>query len=132
MTPVSSADGEKVNWVNYKTGVKSVAFRMDADNRTAFIAIELTHKDTGIQQLYFDQFAELRTILEETIGEQWTWALLQPDEFGRPVSRIYTELKEVSVLNRSDWPALISFFKPRIIALDAFWSMARYSFEMLG
>jgi hypothetical protein len=61
MSPVLSAEGEKVNWVNYKTGEKDIRFRMSADNKTAEIAIELTHKDAGIQQLYFDQFVELKS-----------------------------------------------------------------------
>ena len=69
MAPVLSAEGEKVNWVNYKTGEKDIYFRMQADNKTASIAIELTHKDAGIQQLYFEQFAELKKLLEESLGE---------------------------------------------------------------
>jgi hypothetical protein len=50
---------------------------------------------------------------------------------GKTVSRIYKELPGVSVFNKSDWPELISFFKPRLIALDAFWENARYSFDDL-
>ena len=30
MKPVPFAEGEKNNWVNYKTGEKHLAFRMDA------------------------------------------------------------------------------------------------------
>ncbi len=29
------------------------------------------------------------------------------------------------------WHDLIAFFKPRIIALDAFWTDAKYSFDAL-
>ena len=29
MKPVPSAEGEKVNWLNYKTGEKDVFFKMD-------------------------------------------------------------------------------------------------------
>jgi hypothetical protein len=35
----------------------------------------------------------------------------------------------VSILQKNDWPALISFFKTRIIALDEFWSSVKYDFE---
>ncbi|HEU4470007.1 MAG TPA: DUF4268 domain-containing protein [Flavisolibacter sp.] len=131
MMPVSSAEGEKVNWVNYKTGEKAIAFRMEADNKKASIAIELSQKDPDIQQLYFEQFSQLRKMLEESTGEEWTWSLLGQDEFGRPLSRIYRELPGVSIFRKEDWPEMISFFKPRIIALDAFWTSAKYSFEML-
>ena len=56
MAPVLSAEGEKVNWPNYKTGIKHVYFRMRADTRTASIGIELTHPDAGIRELFFEQF----------------------------------------------------------------------------
>lgn len=131
MAPVLSAEGEKVNWVNYKTGEKDIYFRMQADNKTASIAIELTHKDAGIQQLYFEQFAELKKLLEESLGEAWLWQLHTTDLHGKLLSRIYTEITGVSVFKKEDWPALISFFKPRLIALDAFWSAVKYSFEAL-
>lgn len=131
MAPIPSADGLKINWVNYKTGYKDVYFRMDADNRSAFIGIVLTHKDDGIQELYYEQFVELRSILESFLPEAWIWAPRDFDDYGRAISRIYTTLDEVSIFRREDWPALISFFKPRLIALDEFWSVAQYSFEPL-
>ena len=48
-----------------------------------------------------------------------------------PFSRVYMELSPANLFNREDWPALISFFKPRLIALDAFWTDAQYAFEAL-
>lgn len=131
MAPLSSAEGEKINWLNYKTGEKNIHFKMHADKKQAFIGIELTHNDKGIQQLYFEQFAELKKILENCLHEEWNWALHTRDENGKTISRIYTEMNGASIFKKEDWPALISFFKPRIIALDEFWSFARHSFEML-
>ncbi|MGN6166291.1 MAG: DUF4268 domain-containing protein [Flavisolibacter sp.] len=131
MTPVLSAEGEKINWINYKTGEKDIYFKMQADNKTAAVAIEITHKDAGVQQLYFEQFAELKKIIENILGEQWTWQLHITDENGKVISRIYKEISNVSIFKKEEWPLLISFFKPRIIALDEFWSSAKYGFEAL-
>lgn len=131
MAPVPSAEGDTTNWINYKTGIKHVYFRMQADNRTATIGIELTHPDAGIRELFFAQFTELQALLHETLGEAWTWEAHATDAQGLPFSRIYTELRPVNLFNREDWPALISFFKPRIMALDAFWTDAQYAFEAL-
>lgn len=131
MSPVMSAEGEKINWVNYKTGEKDLSFRMSADNKTASIAITLAHKDLGIQQLYFEQLAELRKILESALGEEWVWVLHYSDETGRITSMVYTEIEDVSIYRKADWPELISFFKQRMIALDEFWSQVKYSFETL-
>jgi hypothetical protein len=129
IAPVLSAEGEKINWVNYKTGEKGIRFIMVADYSTAKIAITLSHKDAGIQQLYFDKFLRLKKIFHQKIGEEWQWRELNTDEQGKPFSEIYTLLPNVSVLNKQDWPAIISFFKPRMIALDIFWSEFKYAFE---
>lgn len=131
MAPVPSAEGETTNWINYKTGLKNVYFRMRADNRRATIAIELSHPDAGIRELFWEQFLELRTLLHEALGEEWTWEAAAIDEQGLPLSRIGTELRPANLFSREDWPRLISFFKPRIIALDAFWADAQWSFEAL-
>jgi hypothetical protein len=69
--------------------------------------------------------------LADALQEEWQWDLHTTDEYGKTISRIYKQLDSVSIFNRNDWPALISFFKPRIIALDEFWSDAKYSFDAL-
>lgn len=132
MTPVFSAGGEKVSWLNYKTGVKNIFFRLQADGHKASVAVEVTHPEEGLRKLYFERFLALRTIFEEAVGEEWIWYADTVDEWGKKLSRIYTERFDVSVFRKEDWPALISFFKPRIIALDEFWSDAKYGFETLG
>lgn len=131
MAPQPSADGEKVNWVNYKTGEKHIAFKMDVDIKKATIAIEITHPDNDVQQLYFEQFEQLKKRLHRHVQEEWMWQLHAMDETGRPVSRIYTKQDGINIMKQEDWPQLISFFKPRIIALDAFWSNIKYAFEAL-
>ena len=130
IAPHPSADGLKINWVNYKTGFKHLHFKMQADNRSASISIEMSHPDLDIQALIFEQFLAFKNIFKDTLGEDWEWQLHAQDEYGKTVSRIYKSLPDVSVLKQEDWPTLISFFKPRIIALDEFWSDAQYSFEL--
>ena len=103
---------------------------MQANNRSAYIAIEMAHPDAGMQELQFEQFQELKTMLHTYLNEEWEWQLHTHDENHKTISRIIRVLPAASIFNRNDWPALISFFKPRIIALDEFWSVAQYSFEM--
>jgi hypothetical protein len=117
--------------VNYKTGEKNIHFRMTADNKTAGIGIELNHKDREIQQLYYEQFRELKRFLDAATGEEWQWQLHTTDDWGRTISRISAELPGVSIFKKEDWPQLISFFKQRMIALDEFWNNVKYSFESL-
>lgn len=129
--PQLSADGLKVNWVNYKTGIKHLYFKMEAEKKAASIAIKIAHPDPGIQELYFEQFKELKNALHAALNEDWEWQLHNIGEDGKITSSIIRHLYHVSIFNKNDWPKLISFFKPRIIALDAFWSDARYTFDSL-
>jgi hypothetical protein len=104
---------------------------MDAGPKTATISISLEHNDPYVRELYFSQFNEFMEILHATLEEEWTWQL-HAAVADKTSSRIYKELQDVSVFNKEQWPDLISFFKPRIIALDAFWENAKYSFETPG
>ncbi|UPL48338.1 DUF4268 domain-containing protein [Hymenobacter sublimis] len=130
MAPVPSAEGEPVNWINYRTGLKHVQLRMRTENRRASVGLELLHPDADIRALQFEQLQALHNMLPAVPGQEWEW---QPEaeENGQLLSRVQQELCGVSPLNREDWPALISFFKPRLIALDEFWSQARYPLEDL-
>lgn len=130
IAPHLSAAGTKVNWVNYKTGIRHLFFKMHADKRTASIAIEISHPDAGIQELVFEQFQAFKKIMEAQMGETWDWDLHLINEHGKIISQISKKLEGLSIFKKEDWPALISFFKPRIIALDEFWTDAQYSFEV--
>lgn len=131
MRPVMSAEGLPVNWINYKTGINGIHFKMDAARDHAVIMISLTNNSLMLQA-HFDQFLQLKAILQQTLGEDdWIWQ--QPDAaaHGKQTITISKMLEEVNVLRESDWPGIISFLKPRIIALDEFWSMAKPAFEAL-
>ncbi|HEV7780674.1 MAG TPA: DUF4268 domain-containing protein [Chitinophagaceae bacterium] len=129
MWPVKGATGDTVNWLNYKTGIRHIYFRMDAGPEGASVAIELQHPDIALRHHYFEQLIRLKTLLENATGEKWDWEQDQKDESGRLISRTGIRLNGITILQDSDWPAIISFLKPRIIALDQFWSEVKDGFE---
>jgi len=130
LSPLLSAEGMKVNWLNYKTGIRHIHFRMDADRQQASIAIELTHPDAGIRELFFEQFLELKTLFKN-YTDGWEWLQDSQDENGRQISKIIKTIEPVNIFRKQDWHTLISFFKSNILALDEFWSDAKYSFDAL-
>lgn len=131
MSLTPNEEGLRTNWINYKTGIKYVFFRMEADNKTASIYIEINHPDEGIRELIFAQFREYQAILHAELEEEWTWDEVFYDTEGKKTARIGTALEQrVSIFKEADWPTLIGFFKPRMIALDRFWSNAKYAFDM--
>ncbi len=128
MSPIASSEGERINWVNYKTGEKNILIRTKAEGKKAEVAMELSHPDPLIQQIYFEHFEKLRTIFEDTAGGDWNW-LQHIQEEDRTVSKISVTLEGASIMRKEDWPALISFFKPRLIALDEFWNLVKHTLE---
>ena len=128
MKPVPSALGLPVNWINYKTGIRHIHFKMDADNTKAVIAIEISHPQGEERLHYYNQFVSLKNLLTTTTTFKWQWnETLQADH--RIISSISLQLDDVNILDQADWPAIISFLKSRIIALDAFWDMVKDGFE---
>ena len=130
MAPIHSSEGAKINWVNYKTGIKDIYFKMDAGAADARISIQVTHADPAMQSKFFNLFKQLKTPLESALQEEWQWALQMVDEDGKIVSSMYTLITNVSIYTKEDWPMIISFFKPRLIALDAFWNTAKFGFDI--
>jgi len=127
LAPVPSSSGKKINWINYKTGIRVIQFKMEVINE-AYIGIEITHNDPGKRKIYYDQFEALKPILEKVLGERWQWQLYTREK--APIARIFTILPNVNVYNPADWPAIISFFKQRLIGLDYFWQEYRMVFEI--
>jgi hypothetical protein len=128
MKPIPGASGHSVNWINYKTGIKHIHFKMEADNKKATIAIEISHPKEEERLHYYSQFLALKNVLDTTTGFDWQWNETLHTEH-KTISSISQQLNDVKVLNQANWPAIISFLKPRIIALDAFWSSVKDGFE---
>jgi hypothetical protein len=126
-----NSEGFRINWVNYNTGYKNLYFRMNVTNLKATIAIEIAHPDIEMQELFYEYFLELKTMLHNSVQEEWQWQLHVQDDYGKTITRIGTELKGVNIFNESEWPQIISFLKPRIIALDEFWNNVKDRFEEL-
>jgi hypothetical protein len=126
-----NSEGRKINWINYHTGIKHVYFRMEAEAKKASIAIEFTQPDEVLRHLYYERLKSCRLLLFNALEEEWTWERDLPNEGGKKISKVFMELSEVSVYNQNDWPAIISFLKPRIIAMDSFWNEVKDLFEEL-
>lgn len=132
MKPIPSAEGLPINWVNYKTGVKHIYFKMDAEQKQTKISITITHADLATRNLFFEQFMAYKILFNDAVNETWDWELNAVNEYGVSLSQISKTLTNVSIFNQQDWASIISFLKPRIIALDQFWIDVKPVFEDLG
>ena len=129
MKPIPSAEGLPINWVNYKTGIKHLFFRMDVTQKEAILSIDITHPNYETRKQYFEQFQAFKIMFVDAIGEEWLWEQELMNEHGASFSRISKTLSDVNIFNQAHWPALIAFLKPRMIALDQFWVDVKPVFE---
>lgn len=126
--PIASSNGQKVNWINYKTGVKQIYFRIDLPNRGCEIGLEICSADADLRKRQFHLLETGRSILDSDPEIKWTWSESSILETGAEISRVFDRLDGVSVLNESDWPVLISFIKPRLLLLDRCWQEVKELF----
>jgi Domain of unknown function (DUF4268) len=131
MQPVPSETGESVSWINYKTGIKGIAFKMNADNNSAVVSIEIVLPAIEMQHKYFDAFQILKKQFVKIAGKGWDFSKVSENEHGKNMSQISVELNQINIYRESDWPAIITFLKQNIIALDAFWATYKPAFEMI-
>jgi len=111
----------KVHWVNYKTKIKDLYFRLEFANNKAIFSIDLQHKDDGIRELFYEQLTELKVVLHDSVGEELKWEELCFNEFNQPISRISASLLDVNLFNKDDWQKVFEFFEKRIVGLHEFW-----------
>lgn len=125
-----SATGLRVNWINYKTGIRGIEFKTDADNRSARIAIEIRPRDDEMRPLMFEQFEEFKPYFESVVGDDWLWLQEVYSDTGQLLDKIELKLEKVSIFRETDWPEIIVFLKDNLIRLDEFWDGASEAFQI--
>lgn len=125
LTPIPSATGLKVNWINYKTGVKAIRFKMDVLPKHAFAGVEINGTAETRSDLY-----RMFLLLKQDFPHSYTWLEATDNADGKSVSRIYKSLHGFTPLNKAHWPELIAFLKEQIIAFDGFWALHNEVFKM--
>src|SRR5438045_2151556 len=86
MAPVVSSEGERINWINYKTGVKDVYIKLGANHKMISVSLQFAQKDPEMQQLFFDHLRSLESVLAENIKNEWVWRLHTYNENGKLIS----------------------------------------------
>src|SRR5688572_27967316 len=79
MRPVPSATIEKVNWINYKTGVKHIRFKMSAEENTSQFIIEFSNPNDSIRSVHYHQFRSLKAEFLKVVPGNWKWEESIPD-----------------------------------------------------
>ncbi|GAO43667.1 DUF4268 domain-containing protein [Flavihumibacter petaseus] len=130
MSPVPSAGGDPVNWMNYRTKLRHLHIRMELFPRNCRISFVLSGKDESERLTHYAMLESFLPVWEETCGSGWTWLRHDLTPEGAPCCRIFRLLENVSVMDDRHWPEMISFFKQHLQELDAFWQEVKDFFPL--
>lgn len=130
MQLVPSASGEKINWVNYKTGIKGVRIHTQCGSSYAEVAIRVSHPQENLRNEVISQFSDLIVKLHTATSVSWH-QMMNLAVNKETTSLIYSRLEEVSVFRESDWPAIISYFKTSLMLFDREWLDKKDIVEMI-
>jgi uncharacterized protein DUF4268 len=125
MAMVPSASGEKINWINYKTGIKNLQFKLTVDDKSVALFIDIAHPDLAVQRRLFQQFKADKVTLVNFTNNDWKWEEESLLADGRTVSRLFQLHAGVNVYFKADWPVMISFLKHALTGLDQFWNQQK-------
>lgn len=131
LSPIPSAAGGRISWLNYETGIRHLYFRMHADQHEAYLGIEAEHPDPEKRLAVFSRFRLLADSLKSSVPATWHWEETAVNVNGKSVSRIFLRLENVNIMDKACWPLMISFFKSGITGLDLFWNENVEFFESL-
>jgi hypothetical protein len=121
----------KNKWLNYSTNVKAVYLRLNTTNKLASVNIDIQHRDNDIQELFFDQFNELKVVFTSILGNNWQWNSKYINESLISCSRISIELKGVNIYEKKTWPDIFKFYETQLIKFDQFWFEFNEIFKQL-
>ena len=116
-----TANNRKMNWAQYKSGIKDIYFRLDFDTKEAFLAIDLQMRDSGVRELVWDQFMETENLLKTHVGPELEFHPNFALDEGFEIHRMKWTLTDVNIANKKDYPKVVQFLSDKIQGLDRFW-----------
>lgn len=121
MNKYPSSSGKRINWLNYPTKLKILYVRCDVSDRKATFSIDIQVKDEDIEEIVWEQFKELKVVLENEIGSQGVWLENNRNTAGQSIKSIVWILEDVDLYKTSDKSKIYTFLKEKLVGFDAFY-----------
>lgn len=107
-------------WLLYNTKIKDVTFKFNADNKKAIVSLDIEPKDEEHRKIYFEKIESLKTILLENYLQDANFEKNFQLENGKIISRIWVEIDNISINNKSTWNTIFSFFAEKMESFEYF------------
>lgn len=115
-------------WILYKTKVKGLSFKFHFDLKSGLVSMDI---DTDLEQRLqlWEKLVALKSILKEEYLPDVIFEDFYPLDNEKEISRIYVELKEVSIHNKNSWRDTMEFLYQSMIQFEAFFTEYRAILE---
>lgn len=107
-------------WILYNTKVKGLVFRFHFDLQKAMISMDVEHSDLEARIELWEKIFSLKAIIKEEYLPQALFEDYFLLENGKEISRVYIELKEVSIHNKNTWQETMVFLNNNMISFENF------------
>ncbi len=121
MNKVPSSTGKRINWINYPTKLKILYVRCEVNENEALFSIDIQTKDAGIREIVWEQFQELKMVLETEVGTPGIWLDENYNAAGQLIKSIVWKLEGVNIYRKEDAPTIFAFLKEKLVGFDAFY-----------
>lgn len=121
MSKTRNVNDKRINWINYRSDVKSIFIRLEVDGKGARLCFDIQEKDEELRNLIYEQMTELKVVLEDITVEKPNWApsfLLQKRQ---DISRIYWENDSLNLYKIEDHQKIYEYLRERLIKFDQFY-----------
>jgi hypothetical protein len=110
--------GRTGKWVLSRTGINALNLKFHFDEKIALVGIDVETKNLDTRLAYYEKLESLKNQINQALGENVKWELDYIRENDKAISRIYTAIDGVSIVENSSWNRVNMFFFDRMTALE--------------
>lgn len=109
-------------WTLYNTKIKEFSFKFYFDERKAMVSLDIEDQELENRIKYYEKLESIQSILKEEYLPDVVYMNTYNLDNGKEISRIYVELKNVSIHNKSTWRQTMEFLNGNMEKFENFWS----------
>ncbi|WP_103067936.1 DUF4268 domain-containing protein [Aquimarina sediminis] len=107
-------------WLLYNTKIKDVTLKFTFTTKKAQVSIDIEPYDEVIKVYYYDKLLSLKNVIISEYIPDTIYNDQYELENGKVISRLYVELLNVSIHNKTSWEKAMVFLHDNMLKLEAF------------
>jgi|SRR5690606_18794957 len=109
-------------WTLYNTKIKDFSFKFYFDEKKAMVSLDIEDQELENRIKYYEKLESLQAILKDEYLPDVVYMNTYNLDNGKEISRIYVELKNVSIHNKKTWRQAMEFLNEKMGKFENFWS----------